>query len=285
MSLHRRNIMGNIDPYCANTASDCDVPTDWRLALSSRSKLANIMKRSLDSKSSIQLQSTSPGPGNLGWNNLLGILGMTGVADLSLCPSSRDLLVNRRVPSRGPCLGALIMLSKKKDPSALRASGLSSSASENPPDRYSSSDVTSPTMCGWYEAGADGEVMDRECKPGREGMAAVKAPGFIVLEATSLGIAIGRSAKPFWNDVLFEASCRMGRICSSYSSVPDSKDSGVYSVMVRDDRPSSSVCGLDGSSKKSSRLSNLVTKSPAPMSTRPSSESMVSVLSCTSKYP
>src|SRR5688572_9695960 len=93
--------------------------------------------------------------------------------------------------------------------------GLSSSASENPPERYSSSDVTS-AICGWYDAGADGDVMDLECRPGRIGMLAaiVKAPGFIALELASLDIDTDLSANPFWNDGLLDAWWRMGRICS-----------------------------------------------------------------------
>lgn len=161
-------------------------------------------------------QSASACPCAFGNTPVVGMRGVGCGGVFSRARSSRERLVRRRrllfLPSNS---GDLAILSRKKAPPILLARGRSSSASENPPDRYSSSEVKSPAICWWYEAGAEGEVIERECKPGLAGDPTLKAPGFMALELASRDSAGGRSIKPFWKDVLFEAWWRIGRICSS----------------------------------------------------------------------
>jgi hypothetical protein len=107
------------------------------------------------------------------------------------------------------------MFSRKKELSPLPVFGLSSSPSENTSSGNSSSDAKS-FICPWYDAGAEGDVIDLACNPGRDdtGGPTLKAPGFIVFGNPSRDIIGGLSVKPFWNeDVLFEAWCNIGRIC------------------------------------------------------------------------
>lgn len=69
---------------------------------------------------------------------------------------------------------------------------------------------------GWEDAGAEGDVTERECMLGLVEGARLKAAGFMAFEAAGL-----ISANPFWKDAVLDVRasdwCRIGSVCSSYS--------------------------------------------------------------------
>lgn len=85
---------------------------------------------------------------------------------------------------------------------------------ENLLERYFLFDVIL-VICGWYDVGVDGDVMDLECRFGCIGMLVVivKVLGFIVLELVFFDIDIDLLVNLFWNDGLLDVWWRMGRIC------------------------------------------------------------------------